>query len=384
MKNVTLLVLLSVILALAACTSEPGQGALGGPGADQEEVSGRPTIQMNVEDTAYDGLEGAYCWYQAANDIKCEPGPLDPSPPGPASVMPGDILTFTVGSESGTPNRLTATLLDDLDDAGQPVEIALENDLAADYTVDLKEGQHRIKVVAEFTATENDTNFVTTFFAIDVGEAVALEPTETAEPAEDATAAETADAEATASAEETAEAETSEATEAAASVMDATSEPTALPPTEVPPTNVPPTEEPTALPPTEAPPTEVPPTEVPTQAPTAVPPTTVPTAVPPSPVPPPTLPPTVPAAADSFMAELVPEVVIVKGDDRYEPAGVEFCVADSEDCQTLTGGGADAQIMLASGDTVRIDLGEGGPTRMIFSLTDTAQTQVLDRLELRG
>jgi hypothetical protein len=102
--------------------------------------------------------------------------------------------------------------------------------------------------------------------------------------------------------------------------------------------------------------------------------------VPPSPVPSSTTPP----AADSYLADIVPEVVIVKGDNRYVPVGVEFCAADAADCQNLTGSAPDAQIILATGETVLIVLAEGGPTQMAFWLTDTAQTEILDRLTLRG
>lgn len=365
MKRVSLLILLSAILALTACTGEPGQGVLDGPGPEAEAIPGRPTIQMNADSTAYVGLEGAYCWFQAANDIRCEPGPLDPAPEDVARVMPGDVLTFTVGGDSA-PSRVTAALLDDLDESGQPVEISLGSETAADYEVDLDAGLHRIAVVAEFAATETDTNFITTIFAVDVEAAVALEPTEVP----------------------------TEMPPAATDTPPATDEPTATDmPTEVPTEEPAETEEATPepaaiLPATEAP-TAVPPTLPPTVPPT-LPPTLPPTAVPPSPVPSPTrvaptaLPPTAPPAADSYLEDIVPEVVIVKGDNRYEPVGVEFCVADAEDCQTLIGSAPDAQITLAQGDTVRIDLAEGGPTRMAFLLTDTAQTRVLEETALRG
>lgn len=361
MNRVSILVLLSAILVLAACTGEPGQGLLDSSDTQLGEVPGRPTIQMNADDAAYEGLEGASCWFQAVNDIRCEPGPLDPAPEDVASVMPGDILTFTVGGESA-PSRVTATLLDNLDEGGQPAVIMLGSEMAADYEVALEAGLHRISVVAEFSATETDTNFVTTIFAVNVGAALALEPTET--PTE------------------------------------VPSAPTDTPavtdiPTEVPTEVAEPTQEPTDLPPTEEQAAALPPTDIPTVEPTAVPPTLPPTqpptVVPPSPVPSPTraaptaVPPTAaPAAADSSLAGNVPEVVVVKGDNRYEPVGVEFCVADSEDCQTLTGSAPDAQITLAQGDTVRIDLAEGGPARMAFLLTDTAQTRVLDEIALRG
>ncbi len=355
MKRVSMLFLLSAILVLAACTGEPGQGLRQGSDAPAGEIPGRPTIQMNADSTAYDGLAGAYCWFQTANDIQCEPGPPDLAPEDVASVMPGDVLTFTVGGDSA-PSRVTATLLDTLDDAGQPVEINLGSETAADYEVDLDAGLQRISVVAEFNATESDTNFITTIFAVDVGAALALEPTEMPTGVPPAAS------------------DTPPATAIPTEEQAAVEEPTEVPATTLPPT-LPPTTAPTTVP------TDTPPTLRPTLPPTAVPPTAPPpTAIPPSPVPSPAA----PAAAESYLADIVPEVVIVKGDNRYEPAGVEFCVADSEDCQTLTGRAPDAQITLAQGDTVRIDLAEGGPTRMAFLLTDTAQTRVLDEIALRG
>lgn len=346
MKRVSLLVLLSAVLVLTACTAEtgaPGQAPLGDDAENMAAVPGRPTIQMTVGDTVYDGLASAFCWFQAANDIKCEPGPLNPEPSEVISVNPGDMVTFAVGSETDIPTRLTVTLLDDIGMSGDPQVIELENALAADFTINLDTGPHRLSVVAEFSATESDINFVTSVFAVEVAAALAMEPT--TEPATDQPAA--------------TDLPTEEPTEAP------TEEPTAAATATSLPTEVPATDAPTALPPT-AVPTTVPPTRAPSATP-APRPTSTPTSA--------------PVQAPALSA---PQVVIVKGDDRYTPSSVEVCSSAGEDCTTISNAESAPAVSLLQGDTVRVDSADGGPASMIFTVTSLSGTQVLDRVDIPG
>lgn len=343
MRKTLLLVLLSAVLILTACagdTPTPNQGALddtSSPAGDSDTVPARPTIQMNAGDDVFDGVSGAYCWFQAANDIRCEPGPFDPQPEAVAQVEQGDTLTFAIGSENSIPTTVSATLLDDMSDDGSPIVIELDSDLATDYEVDLDAGMHRISVLAEFAATESDTNFITTVFAVNVAEAVAMAPTETAPPP-------------TATDEP-------EPTEAASE------EPTEIPATDEPEATEEATEEPTEEPTaTEPPPTAVPPTATAVPSPTAIPPTEAP----------------------AMPAMTVPEVLVVKGSSVFQPVGTNYCPSDAEGCEAYSGSMPDQQITLVSGDTVRIDSADGGPSQMTFVLTNTGQTEEFDRLAIPG
>lgn len=343
MKKALLLVILSAVLALTACTGETpstDQGAIDNPApaGDSDIVPARPTIQLNAGNEVYDGVSGAYCWFQSVNDIQCELGPVDPQPETTVQVEQGDILTFTISSEDGAPTALRATLLDDTTGDDAPAVIELDSDLAADYEVDLDAGLHRISVVAEFTATDTDTNFITTVFAVEVAESMAMAPTATDEP-------------------EPTDEPTEEPTEVPATEEpEATEEPTA-----------PPTEEPTA--------TDVPPTATATSRPTQAP-ATATSRPSPSPVP--------PTASLAMPVVEAPEVVMVKGSSVYSPVGVTYCPTEADTCEPITGEAPDQQIALMAGDTVRIDLADGGPSQMEFVLTNTGQTEEFDRLALRG
>ncbi|GAB4572094.1 MAG: hypothetical protein Kow0077_10570 [Anaerolineae bacterium] len=328
-KPVTILLVVMTLL-VAACTGTPTESP---QDSAAQAIPARPQIQMNVGGALYDGLEGAFCWFQAVNDIECDPGPADPQPAVVVSVAPGETLTFTIGGESGPPSRLTATLLDDQDATGNPTVQVLDSDLTADFTVDLPPGQHRISVVAEYEGTPTDRNFVTSIFALDVGEAVAVALTPTVA--------------------------------AATPVPEATEE--LLPPTEVPteePTEAP-TVAPTTEPPTEAP--TLPPTEASTEEPSNTP---VPATVMPAPTSPPP-------------GEL-PAVVLVKGDTVVQPASIEYCASGAPACDSMPGMGTEQTLVLPAGETIRIDSQEPGPQAITIVLTNPDGSQELDRLSIGG
>ncbi len=339
MKKTVSVILLSALLVMVACTTAPPPAEqTAGTGATLAPVPARPAIRLSTGETVTDGLAGAYCWLQAANDIRCEPDPLDTQPEDVLSVSQGDIVTFTIDSELGPPAHLYIRLLDDLDAGGAPTEIELPAPPPAslDYQVDLEPGAHRLALVAEYPILEGEMGFVSSIFALDVAGAVAAAPTETA----------------------------------------------IIEPTE-PPTQLPALEKPTATPepsPTEPPePTATTPVEVQPTA-TALPPTAEPATATPT-LPPTPLPPT---PAPQVAA---PEVVIVRGRTVLQPYSVSFCTISQDgarSCSDFSTAGEGASMEVTSGDTLRIDSAAGGPLSMTFTLLNSARTRELGRLQIPG
>ncbi|NPV67921.1 MAG: hypothetical protein HPY64_12310 [Anaerolineae bacterium] len=334
MKKTISVILLSTLFVMAACTTAPPPAEqTAGTGATLAPVPARPAIQLSKGETVTNGLAGAYCWLQAANDIRCEPDPLNMQPEDALAVSQGDIVTFTIDSELGPPAHLYIRLLDDLDTGGAPTEIELPAPPPAslDYQVDLEPGTHRLALVAEYPILEGEIGFVSTIFALDVAGAVAAAPTQTAviEPTELLTQPPTLE-------KPTATPEPSP-TEP--------SEPTATTAVEVQPTA-------TALPPTAEPATATP----------AL----------------------LPTAAPQVAA---PEVVIVRGRTILQPYSVSFCTIGQDGAQTCSDfstAGQGAALEVTSGDTLRIDSAAGGPLSMTFTLLSSARNRELGRLQVPG
>ncbi len=357
MKRSLVVILSAVVISLAACGGEAGPAAQPSaqtPATTAGPIPARPIIRMSALGEEHDGLLGAYCWLQAANDIRCEPDPLDLQPDTTVAVERGDVLTFTIQSDSGLPGSFYATLLDDRDADGDPVVVDFGATASADYTIALDPGVHRFSVVAEYPDVGGDNSFVTTIFAIEVPTAVAAVPT----PRPTATTPPTA-----------APGVTVTATEVLA--------PSPKAPTEVP------TTIPTPVLPTEAP-TEVP-TEVPTQMPATEPP---PTAALPTPitVPPSAVPTSAPAPGVDF-AQNPPAMVVVNGGRRFLPSGTQYCYRDAsgrEVCVDAPASPESERILVASGDTIRLDAEGTGPFSMTITLSSSDRSQEFQRVELPG
>lgn len=420
MTNKTLaLVLISLILLVAACGGQPAATPDQDTGDDQTAlttVPARPVITLSVAGEAYEGLAGAYCWPQAADDIRCEPDPLDPQPDEVAAVQAGDEIEFIVAEEAGAPSTLTAHILGSTDDDGDPLAVNFGPTNTGVYPVDLDAGEQGISVVAEFQNIEGDNSFITYYFALDVSAAVAEAATpessatdeEADEETDEATAEATAEgpvaiptkddsaAEVTPTQEMMEDAATEEADEVAvvptkgsgsaaeedaateepADDMAATDEADDVEPTE---DSAEVESEPTAEEPVA--------TDEPTAAsPTDVPPTDEPTAVPPTPVP------TAPAdeadeAPEPGEGSAPPAIVVVNGDKMYQPSGVEYCTpgADgSQICVDMPATTTSERILLNNNSTLRIDAADGGPQAMTIALTNNDLTQVLDSLDIPG
>jgi cell division septation protein DedD len=333
MKKTFVFLLTGLMFILAACDSNaepaPDQGAVGEAteSVEAQPVPARPGIRMSVADTSYVGLAGAYCWPQAANDIRCEPDPLDLTPAETIAAESGDMLTFSVISESGAPAAFYATLLDDTDKDGAQVVVDFGPVSEAEYEVDLDSGPHRFSVVAEFPGASGDTSFVTTIFAVEIPESVAEVPT-------------------------------------------ATTEPTQQPPTAAPTEVVEITEEATEEPTAEA-------AEKPTEQPTAE--------IQPTPVPPPTtVPPTVPPPVSGTEEMRPPAVVIINGGNRYLPSGIEYCMADTDSCVDIPATAGSERLLIMSGVTLRIDAENNGPESMTVSLRSTDLSAEFQRDTIPG
>ncbi|MBN1963003.1 MAG: hypothetical protein JW910_00050, partial [Anaerolineae bacterium] len=76
-KALLLLCLAGFGVILAACGGTATPAAQQGTPAADTAVPARPVIQMSMMGEDYAGMPGAYCWLQAADDIRCEPDPLD-------------------------------------------------------------------------------------------------------------------------------------------------------------------------------------------------------------------------------------------------------------------------------------------------------------------
>jgi hypothetical protein len=374
MKKILFVMFMTLALVLTACGGDtpPVDDQAAGPAptataANGEPIPPRPEIQMTVLGETYDGLPGAYCWLQAANDIRCEPDPLDMQPDTEVEVTSEEIVTFTVASEAGTPAALYAVLLDDTDTAGDPVQVDFGAVDTGEYAIDLEPGTHRISIVAEFPQVEGDNSFVSSIFAVTLPEAVAEVPTATTPPTkepdpteapteieeEEPTATEKPDP----SSETEAEA-TEEPTADTAAVMEPTEEPTDAP-------TATPTTEPTEVPPTATPE----PTAMPTQAPTAVP------TVPPTP----TLVPTEESGA--------PQVVVINGGRTFLPSGIAYCYREengTEVCMDIPASAQSERVLVNNGDTIRLDAADGGPDSMTLILANSDQSEVFSEETLPG
>lgn len=330
-------------------------GVVGGALA-QESVPPRPVITMHdAEDTVYEGLPGAFCWLQARNDIRCEPGPLDLEPETFEAVTQGDVLTFVIASESGTPRAFSATLLDDFDADGDPLLVEFDPAEEAEYTVDLDPGEHRISLLAEYDLAEvpGDNSFVTYVFGLDVSAGdseVTPRPSATPPPTEDKPEAtvEATDELPTMSDDELAQTATAINEFLIGTEVPATEEATEVVTEEA-------TEAPTATPTTA-------PSDTPQPPPTATTPPTATSSLPPSPtaIPPS---PTTGFSGGPSPTSMAPEVVVVNGLDTFGPSGVEYCHLEGGEqvCEAEPATAESRRILVSSGDTLRIDFAEGGP-----------------------
>ncbi len=374
MKNLSLLItFIAILIMLAACggQTEPPVDLQVLNTPSTEAVPARPVITMTAGEQEYTGLPATYCWPQAANNVRCEPDPMNLQPATTVDVATGEQLTFTVASETGIPALFYATFLDETDASGKPVEVDFGNTDSTAYTVDLGGGVHRVRLTAEYPGDNGDIHFVTYVFAVQVPQEVAevptQEPTATLEPTREptATAAPTEvlmqpTEEPTASAEPT---DTPEATPGKPT-PGATETPVVPTPTVV----VEPTTQPVE--PT-TPPTAIPPTEVATALPTTAPPTPVPPGA---------------GAGGAGLAD-IPEVVVVNGAVTFPPSGVAVCTPDAAGalaCVEQPAAPGSDRIRVSDGDTLRIDLAEGGPAAMAISLVSSDGSRELDRYELPG
>ncbi len=323
-RTLSLILSVFLIVLITACTGdsttpspEPQAAA---PGNQETVIPAKPVIRLSITGEACDGLAGAFCWLQAANDIRCEPDPAELLPSDPITIEQGETVTITVASELGAPDALHATLLDDPDANNVPIVITFEPSESVDYTVDLGAGQHRLNMVAEYKTLESDTSFVSTVFALEIPAAVVVK---------------------------------------------------------IEPTAVPPTAEPTVAEPTATIAAE--PTEAPTEVPPQVEPTEIPaTAVPPTAVPQPTtkpaegpLPPTIVVVNGSsqFLPSGTEYCVTQNG---------------AETCAEIPGSARSMRILVKNGDTVRIDAQEAVPATLRIALKSNDLSQEFDSVELPG
>jgi len=344
MNKTISVILLSAVLILAACTTPAPEEQATGMVATPAAVPARPVIRLTAGGATYTGLAGAYCWLQAANDIRCEPDPLDLQPADVIAVREHETITFNFDSEVGEASRLIFRLPDYPEDLGGPLEVELPPGpvpTELPYSVDLAPGTHRLILVAEYPILDTEPGFVSYAFSLDVAGAVAAAPTDTpvSEPTERPTLP-------PATEEPTATGEVAAVVEPTATERPA---PTSTPkPTEVPP-----------------------PTEVLATA-----------TVPPTPAPPSVVPPT-PTSTPEMVA---PEVVLVRGLAIIQPYRVSFCTIGADGAQTCSDyvAAEGESLEAATGDTIRVDSAEGGPRSMAFVLLDSAGTRELGRMQIPG
>lgn len=369
MNKTLLLIICAAAILMTACggdtqpatqaTAVPTSAAAAASPAGPVPV--RPVILMNVLGEAYDGLLGAYCWLQAANDIRCEPDPLDMMPDNTVPVLSGDVLSFAIQGDAGPPSAFYATLIDDRDADGDPVMIDFDSPDDATYTVDLDPGTHRLNVVAEYEEVGGDNTFVTTIFSIDVATSVAAVPTPrpsatgrpTTAPTTDETKPTDAPAQITTAATEAMTEEIEATTEVAVTDMATRVAPTSLPTTM-------PTIQPTSVP-----------TTLPAQSP------------PPSPIPPAT---TAPASGGELAAS-PPEVLVINGGRQFLPSATRFCYRDAggrEVCVDAPASADSERVLVGNNSTIRIDSAGDGPLSMVFILGSSDQSEEFQRVEMPG
>ncbi len=362
MKKTVLFLL--VTLLLAACTmAAPQPEATQEPAVAQDaqptpstsaSFAPRPTIQMVIGDETIAGVPAAYCWLEATNDIVCQPDPDDLTTGETTTIAAGDSLTFTVQGGAGAPAAFYANLLDE-DTGGEPTRIDFGAVNSAQYAADLTPGVHHLAVIAEYPLASGDTPFVSVVFAVEVPQEMAAIPTiEASATHAPATARPTATREL-------------KPTEASAALSSPLPEATTAAPTKAPTEGV--TETPTETPPTQ-PPSPTPPPQ-PTLRPTEPQPTALPTTAP---------------TEGPGSAEDVPEVIAVNGGQNYVPSAVRFCPqGTTEDaCIDLPATAESERILVANGDTIRVDLASPGPSSLSLALANNSLTQEINRTELAG
>lgn len=367
MKRTTLFLLVATLL-LAACTmAAPQPEATQAPAAAQETKSAppanataapetaitpnatlvpRPVIDLLIGDQTVTGLPAASCWLESANDIVCQPDPADLTGIDATTITAGDNLTFAIQGTAGTPAAFYLNLLNEKA-GGEPIRIDFGTVSSAQYIPNLEPGIHRMAVVAEYPLDSGDTSFVSAIFAIEVPQVLAEAPTVAATPTV---------AQPTAS-----PAQETKPTEASAAMNTPTPAATTAAPTETP-TEVSPTVPPSPTPP---PPPTARPTEVPATA-----------------IPSPTIAPTEgPAGAGN-----IPEVIAVNGGQNYVPSAVEFCPqgAAEDACTEFPATAQSERILVANGDTIRIDLASPGPSSISLALANNSLSQELNRTDLAG
>ena len=80
-------------------------------------------------------------------------------------------------------------------------------------------------------------------------------------------------------------------------------------------------------------------------------------------------------------------MVVVNGGQTFVPSGEQLCPPDAqsdEDCVSQPASSESARLLVANGDTLRIDLAGNGPSSLAVALNNNSLTQELNRLELAG
>ncbi len=79
-------------------------------------------------------------------------------------------------------------------------------------------------------------------------------------------------------------------------------------------------------------------------------------------------------------------MIAVNGGQNYVPSAVEFCPqgAAEDACAEYPATAQSERILVANGDTIRIDLASPGPSIISLALANNSLTQEINRTDLAG
>lgn len=156
------MLLIMLMLVMAACG-----------GDDSADIPARPVVRLQIGDQTYDGQLASYCWPETAGNLVCDLT-ADTTDLTPVEIGQGDEVQFVVGEDAGTPENLTATMLDgqgDVQNMG-PVTVA-------SYDAEFADGEYLVQVDAEYADVEGKPAYVSYVFSLNIQGVVVVVPTNT-------------------------------------------------------------------------------------------------------------------------------------------------------------------------------------------------------------
>lgn len=184
-KYLLSLPMLLLVLLLAAC----------GEKGEDFAAPAQPNLSLNVGEQTDAGVRTVACWPKGENNLSCE-FTADADNPNPATAITvegGQPLTLTIANPEGVavPSQVVVSSRE-TDAAGNPLfSTQFDPSQSAEFIVGLPNGRYLLEVTAYYGDVAGSSGTVSNVFAVNVGQAVAVDvtpqPTDIAAPTEETT-----------------------------------------------------------------------------------------------------------------------------------------------------------------------------------------------------